>query len=262
MMKKVLASLVLAGILSTGCGDTPVNNNNTNTNQNTNINENANTNSNNNRRPYTVIPVHNPTTITGRVLYTLPPPPPRETHAEGDPACPHKVTIDILVVSAEGGLKNAVISLEGINEGKAPREKEVMFNRGCVYSPHVLALSIETKVDFVNDDNTLHNVHGFYERTTVFNNALVNKGMKVTKTFPKQGIYKMKCDVHPWMLGWIIAKEHPYVAVTDDAGMFALTEVPPGNYTLSVWHENKEWSKKTTVSCEGGKNTTTSFSFP
>jgi len=260
-MKKIWLGLALAGIISAGCGDEPVSN--TNTNQNRNTNQNTNNNSNTQNKPYTVIHIQNPATITGRVMYTLPQPPSREINAEGDPACPHKVTIDTLVVSAEGGLKNAVVFLDGISEGKAPVEKEVMYNRGCVYTPHVLGISVATKVDLVNDDNTLHNVHGFYERDSIFNNALVSKGMKVTKMFRKPGIYKMKCDIHPWMLGLIVAKGHPYITVTDDTGAFTLTGVPSGTYTLSVWHENKEWNvKKTTISCEGGKTTTAGFIFP
>jgi hypothetical protein len=35
--------------------------------------------------------------------------------------------------------------------------------------------------------------------------------------------------------GSIVA--HPYFAVTDASGRFTLPDLPPGTYTLEVWHE-------------------------
>jgi hypothetical protein len=31
--------------------------------------------------------------------------------------------------------------------------------------------------------------------------------------------------------------DHPFYAVTDAAGKFELKNLPPGKYTLGVWHE-------------------------
>jgi uncharacterized protein (DUF2141 family) len=39
------------------------------------------------------------------------------------------------------------------------------------------------------------------------------------------------------MQGWLVATPTPYVAVTDNSGNFKLTDVPPGTYTVEVWHE-------------------------
>ena len=47
----------------------------------------------------------------------------------------------------------------------------------------------------------------------------------------------MKCDVHGWMHGWLVATDNPYVAVTDNSGNFKLTDVPAGTYTVEVWQE-------------------------
>jgi uncharacterized protein (DUF2141 family) len=53
----------------------------------------------------------------------------------------------------------------------------------------------------------------------------------------KPEVIEVKCDVHGWMHGWLVATETPYFAVTDNSGSFKLTDVPPGNYTVEVWHE-------------------------
>jgi hypothetical protein len=59
----------------------------------------------------------------------------------------------------------------------------------------------------------------------------------MTERFQHPEIVKVSCDAHPWMTGWIVVTDHPYVAVTDERGAFRLAGVPPGSYTLSLWHE-------------------------
>jgi uncharacterized protein (DUF2141 family) len=47
----------------------------------------------------------------------------------------------------------------------------------------------------------------------------------------------VKCDVHPWMNGWIGVQNHPYATVTGDDGAFSLKNLPPGEYEIEAWHE-------------------------
>jgi len=54
----------------------------------------------------------------------------------------------------------------------------------------------------------------------------------------RPGLMKLQCDAgHTWMNGWIYVFDHPFFAVTDDEGAFAIRDVPPGTYTLELWHE-------------------------
>jgi len=43
--------------------------------------------------------------------------------------------------------------------------------------------------------------------------------------------------MHPWMRFYVAVLSHPYFQVTGQDGQFALRNVPPGNYTLTAWHE-------------------------
>jgi hypothetical protein len=39
------------------------------------------------------------------------------------------------------------------------------------------------------------------------------------------------------MIGWVVVVDSKYFAVSDKSGAFKLTGLPPGKYTLGVWHE-------------------------
>ena len=47
----------------------------------------------------------------------------------------------------------------------------------------------------------------------------------------------IKDDVHPWMRMWVGVVEHPFFAVTGADGAFEFRGLPPGEYTIQVWHE-------------------------
>jgi hypothetical protein len=47
----------------------------------------------------------------------------------------------------------------------------------------------------------------------------------------------VKCDIHKWMRAYAGVMAHPYFAVTGADGSFDLRGVPPGDYTVAVWHE-------------------------
>ena len=47
----------------------------------------------------------------------------------------------------------------------------------------------------------------------------------------------VKCNVHPWMRAYIGVVAHPFFAVTGDDGTFTIKGLPPGTYTIEVWHE-------------------------
>jgi len=150
-----------------------------------------------------------------------------------------------LVVGAQGGVANVVVTLEGIASGK-PLAKAVpatITQRRCQYEPHVLAVPLGTEIEVVNDDPVLHNVHGTDtgSRTTLFNVAQPLQGQRSPLgpgSTAKPGLYELSCESgHPWMSGYLLVSEQPYFAVTGKDGSFLLDGVPAGKYRLRFWHE-------------------------
>ncbi len=146
-----------------------------------------------------------------------------------------------LVVGESGGIQYALVYLANIDKGKnleVPAENPVLDQGGCHYQPHVLAFPAGSSVDILNNDGILHNIHTYSEKNPAFNKAQPKFRKKLTQKFehPELAI-KVACDAHGWMGGWFFVQDHPYYVVTDANGAFQLTDVPPGDYELKVWHE-------------------------
>lgn len=147
--------------------------------------------------------------------------------------------LDDLVVGPDGGVQWAFVRVTKGLEGKSfepPTSPAVLDQKGCLYAPHVLGVQVGQPVEFRNGDPVNHNCHGlpFDNREFNFNQL---PGASDQRKFPRPEIFKLKCDYHPWMSAWIGVVDHPYFAVTDADGRFAIKGLPPGKYTLEAWHE-------------------------
>jgi plastocyanin len=152
--------------------------------------------------------------------------------------CGQSQPFEALVVGADGGVKNTVVYLEGIERGRKVPEHE-LDNARCLFVPHVAAVMVGAKVRVKNADAILHNTHGILDRKTVFNVALPNRGQAIDigQRLKKPGVIEVLCDAHTHMRAWLMVLDNPYFAVTDDRGRFRITDVPPGRYRIVAWHE-------------------------
>ena len=130
----------------------------------------------------------------------------------------------------------------------------VLDQQVCMFQPHVLAMQAGQPLVVKNSDPFLHNVHSQSTVNDVFNMAMptANAGERADPQPKAPEIFKVKCDVHPWMTGWVAVFDHPYFAVTGDDGTFAVKGLPDGTYTLRAWHE-RYGTKDQTVTVKGGK---------
>jgi len=201
---------------------------------------------------YQVVEVRNGARIIGTVRYTGGDVKTLVTmeRTKDEAICGRSKTSGRLVIGEKWGVKNAVISLEGIDMGKKEIRsmRPVLDQKGCEYEPHVMIAPLGSQLEIVNSDPILHNVHT-YNLTgkpnpqipgppTAFNIAFPIQGLKISKTMEQPGRFLALCDAgHPWMNAYLVVMDHPYYAVTDADGHFALTGIPAGTYELRVWHE-------------------------
>ena len=144
---------------------------------------------------------------------------------------------EALLVSTSKGIKNVVVTLEGIAAGKKFAGKTATLDqRNCAYTPHVLVVPVGGQLHLLNGDGVMHNVHAYSLKNTPFNESIPG-AKKSVKTLPFSEVVKMGCDVHKWMGAWVIVVENPYYAITDENGVFKIDEIPAGKYTLRAWHE-------------------------
>ena len=55
--------------------------------------------------------------------------------------------------------------------------------------------------------------------------------------FDKAGRVDVFCSIHANMNCIVLVVENPFFAVTDEAGRYAITNIPAGTYKLKAWHE-------------------------
>lgn len=166
--------------------------------------------------------------------------------------------LDETVVVGKGGeLANVVVFLKGDLKGDAPAEEVVLDQVNCVYTPHVVSVTVGQKLIAVNSDPFLHNVHTLPEANAPINKAQPVKGQKDTIPTKAAEQFKVKCDVHPWMSAWIAVFDHPFHGVTGEDGVFFFETkgLKDGEYEIAAWHEKFKECATGKVTIKGGKGT-------
>lgn len=205
--------------------------------------------------------------LTGTIKFEGTPPKPARIDMSADPFCakahPTPATSEEIVVGATGGLANVVVYVSDGLAGRTfqpPQEPAVFEQKGCQYKPHVLAMQANQTLDVVNGDETTHNIHPSPANNREWNMTQPH-GVPLEQTFAREEIaIPVKCNIHPWMRGYIAVFKHPYFAVSDKNGNFDLKDLPPGNYTITAWQEKLgTLSQKITVGA--GETKTLDFAF-
>jgi plastocyanin len=145
-----------------------------------------------------------------------------------------------LLVSAAGGLKNAIVVVEDVKRGKsvpASLQNVEIDQKHCEYDPHVMVVGASSDIAVRNSDPLLHNIHFYQNDDSLFNIAQPVQNQVDKHTLDKAGMVYAECDVHNWMKGHVAVVDNPYYAITDENGKFSIVDLPPGNYKVKIWHE-------------------------
>ena len=173
-------------------------------------------------------------------------------------------TTHFYVVGPNGEFADVVVSLKGVT-GKSTGDSAapaVLDQKGCLYSPGILAIQTNQKIIVKNSDTCIHNVHcsPTVDGNPAHNDVQMAGGPDLTYTFPKPEMFlKFQCDVHPWMFAWVSVFDSPYFAVSDKDGKFVIKNVPPGKYTIEADH--RKLGAQTQDVEVADKDLTVNFSF-
>lgn len=143
-----------------------------------------------------------------------------------------------LVLSSAGGVRNAVVWLQG-DWPASPADfgPGVLDQKNCIFEPHVLLVKAGEPFKITTSDPMDHEVRSFENTTMLFHFGMDPHGDFVEKTFEKPGTYLMRCGLHPWMHAFVVAAKNSFYVVSDSEGKFVLRNVPPGKHVLKIWHE-------------------------
>ena len=155
--------------------------------------------------------------IKGKVVFVGVVPAPKKLEVSIDQfVCGNEKDAEDLLLSPRKEIRNAVVWLENppTNAPWPPgAEKVEIDQKRCVYIPRVVVVPAGGKVDFLNSDRLLHNVHATPNFNVSFNRTQP-KNRTIPITFAKPETIRISCDLHPWMAAWVVVAAHPFYAIT------------------------------------------------
>ena len=169
----------------------------------------------------------------------------RPINMAAEPTCARVHTTPAMTedvqVGTGGALRNVVVYLKGdfsqyaFDAASSPM---MLDQKGCQYTPHMIALRVGQPLHVMNSDQTTHNIHPVPVNNREWNESQPPGAGAIDQSFAREEIaIPVKCNVHPWMKSYVAVVSHPYFQVTGADGSFSLKNVPPGTYTLTAWHE-------------------------
>jgi plastocyanin len=114
------------------------------------------------------------------------------------------------------------------------------------FVPYVKPIFVGSKVRFPNSDNIRHQVYSF-SPAKKFELPLYGGTDAQPVVFDKPGVVVLGCNIHDWMVGYIYVSETPFYAKTESAGTATIDDLPPGEYTVRLWHPSMERAEETTA---------------
>jgi plastocyanin len=192
--------------------------------------------------------------ISGKVTFDGTVPPAEKVKLSADPKCAamHKDGLERQALHVkDGGLADALVYVKSGISGTypPPAEPVVLDQKGCDYSPHMVAMQAGQGLKIRNSDDTLHNIHPKPQQNAEFNIGQPRQNMESTKVFDKpETMIPVGCDVHPWMRAYISVLSNPFFAVTKEDGTYEIKGLPAGEYEVEVLHgKAKGATQKVTV---------------
>jgi plastocyanin len=152
------------------------------------------------------------------------------------------VRVSVRLVDARGAVvpaRDAVVWVDGLLTGPPPAKGEAVAQvaqRKKTFVPHVEVLRVGSTVAFPNLDRIYHNVFSLSE-IAPFDLGLYRNGASRSLAFPRPGIVRIYCNIHPSMSAFLVVVNSDVFGKTAADGSVELPDVPVGTWPVSAWHE-------------------------
>ncbi len=151
----------------------------------------------------------------------------------------HAASLTVTVQGDGAALADAIVSVHSASARAAVKPvSAAMDQHHAEFVPHILTVTVGSRVRFPNSDNFRHQVYSF-SPSKRFELPLYSGRQAPPVLFETAGVVELGCNIHDWMLGYVVVLDTPYFARTGVDGSVAL-QVPPGDYQLQVWHERQQ----------------------
>jgi len=125
----------------------------------------------------------------------------------------------------------------GATDAKGARVEIAQADREFV--PFVSVIQQGTAVSFPNRDPILHHVYSF-SHAKPFEFKLYTGKSPGEIVFDKSGVVTLGCNIHDWMIAYVVIVPTPHFAKSDADGVARLRDLPAGSYELRAWHPNQK----------------------
>ena len=212
--------------------------------------------------------VMNGGTLKGRVVLDGPPPPARVYHLVFSPNIEFCQKISDghgnrllyeFKASADGGFEDVIVSVVGVKKGKPFQLTPTLWLEDCQIRPFVTPIRNNHPITIASNDPVTHDIQAYTLDGNDYTFAMFNQPMPARASVLeevrlRQGhfIFRTQCGVHDYMQSWGMAVGNPYYAVTDEAGMFEIADIPPGTYYVLAWHPHMKVQAQEVTITPGG----------
>ncbi|CAN7404020.1 methylamine utilization protein [Pseudomonas sp. LjRoot71] len=144
--------------------------------------------------------------------------------------------LEVVLLDNQGQpLSDAVLWIEP-GPAQSQPATAVMDQQKRQFTPYVLPVQVGTTVSFPNSDPINHHVYSFSPAKRFELRLHQQKAAAQEMRFDQPGLVTLGCNIHDWMLGFILVLDTPWFAQTDAQGKARLNFDAAAGQTLQLWH--------------------------
>jgi len=133
------------------------------------------------------------------------------------------------------------------NQSNKPAPK-IIGQKNAQFSPFITIAQTGSMIKFPNQDEFAHHVYSF-SKTLSFELPLYSKDQKHELLAKNPGIVPIGCNIHDWMLGYIVIVDTPYFTFLNK-NVATFKHLPVGEYQMRIWHPSMDdfWVRPVSIS--------------